>query len=63
MLTKYSKCRYQTNNSPYRILMPFKEEDINSDPCIRIYHDVIYDEEILHFKKMASLNVNNLDKY
>lgn len=53
VLTKYSKCRYQTKNSLYRLLMPFKEEDINSDPIIKIYHNVINDEEILKFKTMV----------
>ncbi|XP_001945742.2 prolyl 4-hydroxylase subunit alpha-2 isoform X2 [Acyrthosiphon pisum] len=52
-LTKYSKCRYQTNNLFYRILMPFKEEDINSEPLIKIYHDVLYDDEILKIKTLA----------
>lgn len=53
-----SKCRYQTKNSYYRILMPFKEEDLYNDPCIKIYHDVLYDDEIIKIKKMASKNVS-----
>lgn len=63
MLTQYSKCRYQTNNSPYRILMPFKEEDINSDPDIKIYHDVLYDEEIINFKNAVSGGVSSFNRY
>ncbi|XP_060880222.1 prolyl 4-hydroxylase subunit alpha-2-like [Metopolophium dirhodum] len=58
-LTKYSKCRYQTNNLFYRILMPFKEEDINSEPLIKIYHDVLYDDEILKIKMMSLPNMND----
>ncbi|CAI6369320.1 unnamed protein product [Macrosiphum euphorbiae] len=58
-LTKYSKCRYQTNNLFYRILMPFKEEDINSEPLIKIYHDVLYDDEILKIKMMSLANMND----
>lgn len=45
-LTKDSKCRYQTKNSPYRILMPFKEEDISSNPYVKLYHEIIFDGEI-----------------
>lgn len=59
-LTKYSKCRYQTNNLFYRILMPFKEEDINTDPLIKIYHDVLYNDEILKIKTMSLANVRIL---
>lgn len=58
VLTKYSKCRYQTRNSTYRLLMPFKEEDVRIDPYVKIYHDVLYDDEISIFKKLASENVS-----
>jgi len=37
--------------------MPFKEEDINSEPLIKIYHDVLYDDEILKIKTMSIANV------
>ncbi|XP_025200855.1 prolyl 4-hydroxylase subunit alpha-3-like [Melanaphis sacchari] len=53
-LTFDSKCRYQTKNSAYWTLMPFKEEDISINPSIKLYHDIIYDEEIKIIKKMAS---------
>ncbi|XP_060842511.1 prolyl 4-hydroxylase subunit alpha-2-like [Rhopalosiphum padi] len=53
-ITKHFKCRYQTKNSFYRILMPFKEEDINNDPFIKIYHDVLYENEISKIKYMVS---------
>ncbi|VVC31298.1 Hypothetical protein CINCED_3A015630 [Cinara cedri] len=56
ILTNDSKCRYQTNNVSYRILMPFKEEDINSNPSIKMYHDVIYDDEIEKIKIIARQN-------
>jgi prolyl 4-hydroxylase len=38
--------------------MPFKEEDINSEPFIKIYHDVLYENEISKIKTMASENVS-----
>ncbi|VVC31294.1 Hypothetical protein CINCED_3A000530 [Cinara cedri] len=56
-LTKYSKCRYQTKNSTHRLLMPFKEEDISDDPSIKIYHDVLYDDEIETIKTMSIKNM------
>jgi len=62
-LTCDSKCRYQTKNSPYRILMPFKEEDISSDPNVKLYHDIIYDEEIKTITDMASKDVSRLLNY
>ena len=40
--------------------MPFKEEDINSEPLIKIYHDVLYDDEILKIKMMSLANVRIL---
>ncbi|VVC31301.1 Hypothetical protein CINCED_3A004282 [Cinara cedri] len=53
-LTKDSKCRYQTKNCTYRLLMPFKEEDLDNDPCIKIYHDILYDDEIEKIKTIVS---------
>ncbi|VVC31299.1 Prolyl 4-hydroxylase, alpha subunit,Oxoglutarate/iron-dependent dioxygenase,Prolyl 4- [Cinara cedri] len=53
-LTKDSKCRYQTKNCAYRLLMPFKEEDLDNDPYIKIYHDVLYDDEIEKMKALIS---------
>lgn len=38
--------------------MPFKEEDINSEPNIKIYHDVLFDGEILKLKKVALKGVS-----
>lgn len=58
ILTKYSKCRYQSRNSHYRRLMPFKEEDVHNKPGIKIYHDVLYDGEIKKLKLFASENVS-----
>lgn len=44
---KEAKCRYQTKNSLYRLLMPFKEEDCADDVLYtKFYHDVLYDSEI-----------------
>lgn len=40
--------------------MPFKEEDISINPSIKLYHDIIYDEEIELITKMASIDVSKL---
>ncbi|XP_027852158.2 prolyl 4-hydroxylase subunit alpha-2-like [Aphis gossypii] len=56
-IDNYLKCRYQTKDSFYRILMPFKEEDINSEPLIKIYHDVLYENEISKIKTLALENM------
>lgn len=40
------------------MLMPFKEEDISSDPNVKLYHDIIYDEEIKTITDMASNDVS-----
>jgi len=37
--------------------MPFKEEEINREPLIKIYHDVLYDDEILKIKTLSLSNV------
>ncbi|CAH1713702.1 unnamed protein product [Aphis gossypii] len=62
-LTCESKCRYQTKNSPYWILMPFKEEDISINPSIKLYHDIIYDKEIELITKMASIDLTDAAFY
>lgn len=38
--------------------MPFKEEDLNNEPDIKIYHDILYDNEIKKLKMIASRNVS-----
>jgi len=38
--------------------MPFKEEDINSEPFVKIYHDVLYDDEILKIKVTSLATVS-----
>ncbi|KAL4148258.1 hypothetical protein QTP88_002538 [Uroleucon formosanum] len=62
-LTYDSKCRYQTKNSPYRMIMPFKEEDISSSPYLKLYHDIIYEEEIKTITDMASKNLSDAKYY
>lgn len=57
-LTVDSKCQYNSKNSLYYMLMPFKEEHISNDPYLKIYHDVLYDNEIMTIKSIAMENVS-----
>lgn len=43
--------------------MPFKEEDISSSPYLKLYHDIIYEEEIKTITDMASKNVSKSYNY
>ncbi|KAG8185447.1 hypothetical protein JTE90_022378 [Oedothorax gibbosus] len=47
------KCRYTSNGSKYLLLHPVKEETLNLDPLIVVYHDVIRDNDIEFLKDMA----------
>lgn len=38
--------------------MPFKEEDIEFNPLIKIYHDVLYDGEIEKVKEKVTPKVS-----
>ncbi|KAG8185445.1 hypothetical protein JTE90_022376 [Oedothorax gibbosus] len=47
------KCRYTSNGSNYLLLQPAKEETLNLDPWIVLYHDVIRDNDIEIFKTIS----------
>lgn len=47
------KCRYMTNNVEFLKIAPFKVEEVNIDPPILIFRDVIYDREIDELKVLA----------
>lgn len=48
------KCIYGTRfNNPYFIIGPIKEEQLNIDPPLYVFHDVIYDSEIQVIKDQA----------
>lgn len=40
--------------------MPFKVEDINDNPQIEMYHDVLYEKEIEEIKFLNLETVSNL---
>ncbi|XP_011292636.1 prolyl 4-hydroxylase subunit alpha-2-like [Musca domestica] len=43
---RHLRCRYVTNNVPFYFLGPLKMEELNTDPFVAFYHQVIYDNEI-----------------
>lgn len=47
------RCRRVTNGAAYRRLAPLKLEEVNLDPYIVVYHDVISDDEIEVVQQMA----------
>ena len=51
------RCHYFTNNNPYLLLGPIKEEEAYLNPRLVINHDVIPDREIETVKKLAQPRV------
>ncbi|XP_055852421.1 prolyl 4-hydroxylase subunit alpha-1-like [Episyrphus balteatus] len=47
------RCKNYHRNVPYRLLMPFKMEELNMDPYVVVFHDVIYDSEIEPIKEYS----------
>ncbi|XP_035902832.1 prolyl 4-hydroxylase subunit alpha-1-like [Anopheles stephensi] len=39
-------CRYEHNRTPFLRIAPLKLEELNHDPFIVVYHEVLYDKEI-----------------
>ncbi|XP_076368275.1 prolyl 4-hydroxylase subunit alpha-1-like [Tachypleus tridentatus] len=48
------KCRYFTNNHPYFLLQPIKEEEAFLKPRIVMYHNILTDKEIEVVKILAA---------
>lgn len=42
--------------------MPFKEEDISSNPYMKLYHDIIFDKEINSITNLAEKDVSKNSK-
>ena len=51
------KCKYVTNKSSFLKIAPLKLEEAYLKPYIVIYHDVLYEIEII--KKMANTRINS----
>lgn len=55
VITSYKlKCHYVHYNKPYLWLAPFKLEELNIEPPIVLFHNVISDEEIKHMKNASA---------
>lgn len=51
------RCRYTARDVPFFFIQPIKMEEASHKPLIVIYYDVISDEEIAVFKKLAQPRV------
>lgn len=47
------KCQYITNNNPFLLIQPVKEEEMFLKPRIVVYHDILSDSEIEVIKRLA----------
>ncbi|XP_033216387.1 prolyl 4-hydroxylase subunit alpha-2-like [Belonocnema kinseyi] len=52
-IQKKLKCRYVEHSIPFLKIAPFKEEEVYLEPRIVVYHDVIHEDEIEAFKRLA----------
>lgn len=46
-------CRYNFTTTPFLRLAPLKLEEINLDPYVVMYHEVLYESEIEELKKQS----------
>lgn len=51
------KCKYVTNRSAFLSIAPLKLEEVSLDPYLVIYHDVLYDSEIITILKISKPKV------
>lgn len=54
------KCRYYHGQHKFLIIAPLREEDVSLTPKIKMYHNIIYDNEITKIKELAKPKVNSL---
>ena len=51
------RCRFQDHGDPFLRLSPFKLEEMNSDPVVFVFHEIISDNEINQLKSRAAPNL------
>ncbi|KAH8232436.1 hypothetical protein KR032_006571, partial [Drosophila birchii] len=51
------RCGYMTETHPFLWIAPLKVEELNHDPLIVLYHDVIYQSEIDIIKELTKNNL------
>ncbi|EDS45526.1 prolyl 4-hydroxylase alpha subunit 1 [Culex quinquefasciatus] len=56
--TSHLYCRYHTGTSSFLRLAPLKEEVLNLDPFITVYHDVASDREISKLIELAKSRIS-----
>ncbi|KAH8384210.1 hypothetical protein KR200_002708, partial [Drosophila serrata] len=52
------RCGYLTETHPFLWIAPFKVEELNHDPLILLFHDVIYQSEIDAIKELTRNNLS-----
>lgn len=52
------RCKYITNNNPLLKIGPIKIEEASLDPLVVVFHDVLYDSEIIFFKQINRVGVS-----
>ncbi|XP_026848967.1 prolyl 4-hydroxylase subunit alpha-2 [Drosophila persimilis] len=55
-------CRYNFTTTPFLRLAPLKMEEVNHDPYIVLYHEVLYDREIEELKKQSKNMINGFSE-
>lgn len=53
----YLKCRYYHGDNKYLMIGPLREEIVLLVPNIKLYHNVLYDNEIEMIKELAKPKV------
>lgn len=59
-ITELSKlrCRFDDNNVAYRLLAPFKIEELNQEPPVLVFRDILSNAEIETIIQLATPEVN-----
>ncbi|XP_017470548.1 PREDICTED: prolyl 4-hydroxylase subunit alpha-2-like [Rhagoletis zephyria] len=55
---RHLRCRFDSNNVPYRLLQPFKVEELSLDPRIVQIHDVISESDTSAVKRLAKVRMS-----
>ncbi|XP_026812780.1 prolyl 4-hydroxylase subunit alpha-2-like [Rhopalosiphum maidis] len=56
----YLECRYYHGNCKYLIIGPLREEILSLVPSMKLYHNVLYDDEIKRIKELAKPKLEKL---
>uniref|UniRef100_A0A2S2NNP3 Prolyl 4-hydroxylase subunit alpha-2 n=1 Tax=Schizaphis graminum TaxID=13262 RepID=A0A2S2NNP3_SCHGA len=56
----YLKCRYYHGNCKYLIIGPLREEIVSVVPSMKLYHNILYDNEIKRIKELSKPKLEKL---